>query len=200
VPHVRLLIVRRAMTAAGCLLLLALGAGTALSASDAKSPSALYRALLTTPIKPSQLPSGFYSASPGIGSPSKNSKSHHIVGEVDENVDSGDAAIIYEVFPSRAMAVADWNAGKPNFKKEAKSQMAAPSKFPWPAIILNGSVTGKNAFGKTVTNGITNLAFTSQNVIVEAATISTSNTQSGDIPGAIQLGQFALQHLNALRR
>jgi hypothetical protein len=181
-------------------LLLAFGAGAAFGARDSASPSALYRALLTTPINASQLPSGFFSASPGIGEPSSNSKSHHIVGEVDVDVDSGDAAIIYEVFPSRASAVADWNASKPSFKKVAKSTMAAPSTFPWPAIILNGSITGKNAFGKTVTNGITTLAFTSHNVIVEAATISTSNTQSGDIPGAIQLGHFALKHLNALRK
>jgi hypothetical protein len=59
------------------------------------------------------------------------------------------------------------------------------------------SVTGKNAFGKTVTNGVTDFAFTLKNVIVQAITRSTDNADSGDIPGAIRLGRFGLRHLQA---
>jgi hypothetical protein len=66
--------------------------------------------------------------------------------------------------------------------------------------MINQSITGKNVFGKKVTNGVTFLGFTSKNVIVSAATISTDNTESGDIPGTIRLGRYALKHLQALRK
>jgi hypothetical protein len=183
------------------LLLLAAVCGSAFAGSTAKTPYGLYQALLTTAIPDSQLPTGHFSAKPGIGSLSSNSKSHHALGEVDVDIDDGQAAIVYEVFPSRALAVADFKAGRPNYKKiPSATVMTAPSRFPWPAVMVSGTVTGKNAFGKTVKNGTTLLAFTSKNVIVEAATVSTSNTVSGDVPGTIQLGDFALKHLSAVRR
>jgi hypothetical protein len=164
-----------------------------------RSPHALYRALLTTPIPPSQLPSGYHSARVGVSSLSNNAKAHHVVGEVEVDIDS-DAVIVYEVFRTRADAIADWNAARPALKKKSKSQVAAPPRFPWPAIIANSTITGKNLLGQTVKNGVTALNFTSRNVIVQAGTISTTNVDSGDIPGAVRLGDFALKHLDALRR
>lgn len=172
---------------------------SALAGTTVKSPRALYQALLTTGIR-SDLPSGFYSAQIGVGSLSDRAKRFHAVGEVDIDIDSGNALIIYIVFPSRANAVAEWNDARSDVKKHSKSILPAPPTFPWPALIANGSVTGKNAFDKSVTNGVTDLAFTSKNVIVQAMTLSTSNTESGDIPGAIRLGKAALKHLNKLRR
>ena len=192
---------RRAATLAGSLAVLAAVCGSAFAGSSAKTPYGLYQALLTTAIPDSQLPTGHFSAKPGIGSLSSNSTSHHALGEVDVDIDGGQAAVVYEIFPTRALALADFKAGKPNLKKiPSATVMAAPPRFLWPALMVSGTLTGKNAFGKTVKNGTTVLAFTSKNVIVEAATISTSNTASGDVPGTIQLGDFALKHLNALRR
>ena len=151
--------------------------------------------LVTTPIKSSQLPSGYYSAKVGLSKPSDNAKKHHVVGEVEVDIDS-DAGILYIVFPTRKDALADWYGAD---LKKAKTRLPAPASFPKPSIIANSSITGNNAFGKKVTNGVTVLGYVSQNVIVEATTISTDNTESGDIPGAIALGRYALRHLSAVR-
>ena len=174
---------------AGCI------AAGASAADRAVSPKALVNRLLTTPIRPSQLPSGYYSIKVGVSKPSDNAKKHHEVGEVEADLDS-DAGILYFVFPTRADALADWYDA--DFKK-AKSRLPAPATLPKPSGIFNASISGNNAFGKKVTNGVTFVAFVSQNVILEAFTISTDNTESGDVPGAIKLARFALRHLSAVR-
>jgi len=170
----------------------------ALAGHAAVSPQNLYQRLLTSSIPDSALPSGYYSSTTGISKPSDNAKRHHVVGEVEINLDNSDAVIDYIVFPTRADAVADWKDA--NMRGHAKSTLTAPPDFPWPALMINQSITGKNVFGKKVTNGVTFLGFTSKNVIVSAATISTDNTESGDIPGTIRLGRYALKHLQALRK
>ncbi|HUK97429.1 MAG TPA: hypothetical protein VLV46_07205 [Gaiellaceae bacterium] len=174
-------------------------AALAEAVTGGKSPRALYRALLATSIPASQLPSGYHSATVRVSSLSQNAKAHRVVGEVEVDIDS-DAVIVYEVFPTRADAIADWNAARAALKKKSKSEVAAPPRFPWPAIIANSTITGKNLLGQTVTNGVTALNFTSRNVIVQAGTISTTNVDRGDVPGAIRLADFALKHLDAMRR
>jgi hypothetical protein len=168
-------------------------------ATAAKSPRTVYTALLTTAIPSGSLPGAFKydDAKIGTSEASKRAKSHHVIGEVEIDIGS-DAVVEYLVFPSRADAVAEWKDA--NLKGQAKTTLPAPPKFPWPAVIANSAITGKNVFGKKVKNGVTIFAFTSKNVIVEALTISTDNETSGDIPGAISLGTYALTHLNALRR
>ena len=71
--------------------------------------------------------------------------------------------------------------------------LPAPEMFPTPSLIVNASITGNNLLGKKVTNGVTILGLVSGSVIVEAITTSTSNSDSGDIPGSIALGKFALR-------
>lgn len=167
------------------------------TAQRSQTPRALYEALLTSSVS-GKLPSGFSTAKIGVSKLSDRAMKHHGVGGVEIDIDGGDAAIIYIVFPTRADAVADWK--DVNLKQQAKSVITAPSRFPWPAVIANSSVTGNNVFGKKVTNGVTDLAFTSRNVIVQALTRSVDNKDSGDIPATIRLGDFALKHLNAIRR
>lgn len=182
-----------AAVAAACVVVAGASART-----SAPSPQQLYQRLLTTPLRASTLPSDFSSPKTGVYSVSSTGKKHHAVGGVEIDFNSGDAAIIYLVFPTRADSVADWKDA--NLKKQAKTTVPAPPTFPWPALIANSSIKGKNVFGKTVTNGVTDFAFTSKNVIVQAITTSTDNKESGDITGSIALGRFALKHLQALRK
>lgn len=163
--------------------------------ATAPSPTRVYQRLLTTSIPDSALPSGFYSSSVGIYKPSSQAQKHHAVGGVEIDLNGGDAALIYLVFATRADAVADWNDA--NLRSHAKSTLVPPAGFPGPGLIANMSIKGKNAFGKNVTNGVTDLAFVSKFVIVQAVTRSTDNTDSGDIPAAITLGRFGLARLNA---
>jgi hypothetical protein len=65
---------------------------------------------------------------------------------------------------------------------------------------VDATLEGKNAFGKTVRNGVTLLAVQRGNVIVESASISIDNEDAGDMPGAIALMNAALQHLKKLNR
>ncbi len=144
------------------------------------------------------MPSGFYSAKTGVSTPSSRAKHHHVVGKVEIDIDSGDAGIIYLVFPSHADALADWNETDVGHQHGVKSQLAAPG-FPTPALIVNSSFTGNNVFGKKVTNGVSTLVFVTANVIVDAVTISTSNTDSGDVPATVELGKLALRHLRSVQ-
>jgi hypothetical protein len=169
---------------------------TASAAGSRVTPAALYLKLLSSSIPSSQLPSGDYSASTGIESPSSNAKSNHVEGEVEIDIDGGDAAIEYDIFPSKADALADWKDA--DFSHEQNVTTLPVTGFPKPAEIINASETGDNAFGKKVTNGVSLLAFVVGYVIVEAATRSTTNTRSGDIPGAIALGKLAISHLESV--
>jgi hypothetical protein len=186
---------QRSLALAALTLMMGFLAGLANAADQALSPRALVTRLLTTPIKQTQLPSGYYSAKVGVSKPSDIAKKHHVVGEVEIDLDS-DAVIVYIVFPTRADALADWYGAD---LKKVKSRLPAPLTLPKPSGIFNTSITGNNAFGKKVTNGVTLVGFVSQNVIVEATNLSTDTTESGDVPGAIALARFALRHLSAVR-
>jgi hypothetical protein len=153
---------------------------------------------LRSAIPESELPHGFYSAKTGLSTPSSRAKHHHVVGEVEIDIDSGDARIIYIVFPGHADALADWNDADIGHQHGVKSQLAAPG-FPTPALIVNSSITGNNVLGKKVTNGVSSLVFVTANVIVDAITTSTSNTDSGDVPATVELGKLALRHLRAVQ-
>ena len=64
-----------------------------------------------------------------------------------------------------------------------------------PGHMYAGSITGKNAFGKTITDGVTVVAVVQGSVLVEAFTDSADSTDSGNIPAAISLLHSALKHL-----
>jgi hypothetical protein len=167
-------------------------------ASSSMSPETLYFRLLKSPVGPG-LPVGYTAGTVGRGSLSKRAQRFHAVGEVDVIIDDGDAAIDFIVFPSRAAAVADWKDSKSDFHKNTDSQLTAPPDLPWPAIIGNSSLTGKDAYGKVITNGITSLSFTPKNVIVQTFTISSDHVGRGDVPATIRLARYALRHLRAIR-
>ena len=181
------------LAACGSVLLGLPGSSSAHDASRS-SPRALYQALLTSSIPDSQLTHRFYSASTGAGAPSSSAKRHRAVGEVDIDLDGGDAEIIYVVFSLRKDALADWKGANPAHQSGIKSHLPAPG-FPAPAIIVNGSVTRKDMFDKKVTNGFSELAFVAGSVIVKAVTRSTASTANGDVPGTFVLGKLALRHL-----
>ena len=173
---------------------------TALAAAATPSPQQIYQRLLTTPISDSALPSGFSGAKTDVLHLSSTFKKHHhhAVGGVAIDLNYGNAEILYFVFPTRADAVADWRDA--NLKKQAKTTVSAPADFPWPALIANMSVKTWSNVGTTATNGETEAAMTSKNVIVQAFTLSTHNTDSGDVVGSIRLARYALKHLQALRK
>ena len=177
-------------TAAGMASVLAWAA--AAGQERVSSPQGLYQALLTTPIRPSAIPGSRFSVHVGVWTPSGNAQHHHVVGEVEVTIDNEQAKIGYLVFPSHYDAVRDWNAaGKPH----ALTSTVPVHGLPKPAVMYNGSVTGKDASGRKVTNGITLLGFVAGSVIVEAGTASTDNPNSGDVPATIALGKYALRHL-----
>jgi len=171
------------------------GLAAAFAGVAQSSPQALYQALLTNKIPDSQLPSGFYSSKTGVTQPSSRAKSHHVVGEVEIDLDSGDAAIFYAVFATPKDALANWKDADAAHTSGIKSRLPVPAGFPTPALFLNTSITGKNVFGKKVTNGVSTLGFVAGSVIVQAGTISTDNTDSGDVPGTISLAKLAYRHL-----
>jgi hypothetical protein len=173
--------------------LLATTCSVATAALASRSPQRLYTKLVTTAYPDSQLPSGFFSAKVSIGSPSDNAKNYHVVGDVEVAVDGPDPndGIIYEVFPTAADARGLLAHPKQDKHTRVVGKVPGYSRSVW----MTGSITGKNAFGNTITNGFTLVAVAQGNVLVEAFSDSADNENSGNTPAALALLKSALRHL-----
>jgi hypothetical protein len=171
---------------------LALGVGVALA-----SPSHLYTALLTTAYPDSQLPSGFFSAKVSLQNPGSTGRSHHVVGEVAVaiNGDDPEDAILYGVFPNGHDARADLANAKPSGNAHRVGNVPG---YRLPSSWLTGSITGKNAFGKTVTNGLTGMIVVEGSVLVMSVTGSADSTDSGNVPAALALLKSGIRHLQRI--
>jgi len=171
-------------------------ASATMAATAVASPTSLYTALLTT--KFGALPAGHYSAKVGTDTLDDRDTKHHAIGRVLVTIDS-DSGVEYSVFPT-------WQDARDRFNEKPKApsggKITVVGKVPGfriQSVWINGSITGKNVFGKTVTNGATLMCARSDIVIVCADTTSTDNEQSGDVPGTIKLLRAGLAHLNAVR-
>jgi hypothetical protein len=171
-------------------------AAAAFAATVTKGPAALYRALLTTSFPDSQLPSGYFSAKVSLSEPSKNAKRYHAVGEVEVDVDGPDPndAIVYYVFRNPTNAWGDFTHPTATAGTKTKLIGRVPG-YKLPSQWYVGTITGKNAFGKTVTNGVTAMFVKDKNVIVGGVTTSVDNSDSGNTPAALQLLKSAFKHL-----
>lgn len=172
----------------------------AATAAPTISPAKLYQALLTKPYPDSQLPSNFTSAKVGLTNPSKSGIRYHAVGEVAVAVDGPDPddGIGFNVFPNRSDALGDLNHPTFSGQKVHIVPGGVPGYANLPGHMWIGSITGKNAFGKTITNGVTLVAVVKNNVLVQAYTDSADNTDSGNIPAALALIRSGLRHLSAV--
>lgn len=172
--------------------------GVATGAAATPSPPALVHALVTAPIPASQVPAALRPAKISAIPLTEQSIRYHGVGTIEVGFDDSDDVVIYVVFPSRPDALADF--AHPHQVGRVTDKLAGPPSLPKPSEILDGSISGKNAAGKPVTNGVTGVAFVVRNVIVEAATLSTTSTTVGDLPGTIRLAALALRHLTAVEK
>jgi hypothetical protein len=163
-------------------------------ATAAPSPQKLYTRLLTTPFPDSQLPQGFTSAKVGYVRPNSQALKYHIVGEVAVMVTGPDAVdgIIFEIFPTAADARSD--LANPALKGDEHLIGRVPG-YALPGDMIAGSVSGNNASGKPVTNGITYVSVAQANVLVAGVSVSADNTESGNVPAALALLRSALKHL-----
>jgi hypothetical protein len=160
------------------------------------TPTALYRALLTTPMTASALPSGFaapvgaqkVAASPG-------SKAHHAIGVIRIFLNGGadrgipyDAGAYYDVFPTNADALADYRA------EPGTGQVGTPKSFPAPARIVRTSLPNSGIRYEGV-------EYVDENVRVFAY---VTNTADNPLPRdalakALSLGAFTRTHLERVR-
>jgi hypothetical protein len=154
------------------------------------SPQTLYKALLATPLTKSQLPAGFHSAKVKAKANGPTPSRHHAVGEVEVILDSGQARVVYVIFPTRANALGNHADGVKALKtmKGLKVQLSAPG-VPTPSLIINSSENGLE---------VTQVSFVAGNVEINAQTFSSSAT-GGDVESTLRLALFALRHINALK-
>jgi hypothetical protein len=160
------------------------------------TPTALYRALLTTPIAGSSVPAGFappvsaqkYAASP-------DSKAHHAIGVIRIFLNGGAdrgvpyfAGAYYAVYPSRRDALASYEA------ERAASLVGAAKSFPTPARIVKGALPNGGVRYEAV-------EYVDQNVRVFAyVTNSGENPLPRDaLARALSLGAFTRTHLERVR-
>ena len=139
-----------------------------------------------TPFLKSELPANLRYATPKV----TLSKPERALGVV--NVEAGDGAIVYAVYPTKAAAakrLAEWKSGD-GFKLLGRVPgYGAQSKM------LVGSMTGENVFGKKVTNGVTYLIVVRGPVLVLSMSTSTTSIASGDLTDARALLSSGVRHL-----
>lgn len=162
----------------------------------AAARTSLYQALLTSSFQP--VPAGFYNAQVGADALDARDKAHHAVGRVIVTFGS-DAAVQYGVFPGWTQAAARFSDKLVVPHGTTVHLVGRVPGYRKPSRWLNGTITGKNAFGKTVTNGLTQMCVRSSEVIVCSVTISTDSDASGDIPAALRLLKAGLGHLQVVR-
>jgi hypothetical protein len=163
-----------------------------LSATAALSPKALYKALLTAHLPESELPPGFSSPRTKAKPPGPNTRRYHVVGEVEIDLNSGRARIVYVIFPTRADAVGKYTAGLRGLRTTqgvTKVHSPAPG-FRQPSVIITGSANGV---------GVTQVSFLAKSVEINAQTLRP-NAESGDVKKTLTLAHFALQHLKTVER
>jgi hypothetical protein len=186
--------VRRAI-----LLATALAAAAALSAAAATpTPQTLALTLLKTPFADSELPTGFSTATVSTQAPSANGKRYHVISEIEFDVIGPDAAdvIDYYVFPAAADAGGDFQ--HPDRNGEKVTVVGKVAGMTLPSWEITGSLSGKNALGVEVTDGVTAMAVQSGNVIVTSASVAASSTKHGNEAHALTLLKTALAHLKTV--
>jgi len=181
-----------------CLVYVVVASGeVADAAAVTSSPGGLYQALLTTRISDSALPSGFFDATNGTLPHNRLP----VTGAVGISL-TPDASISYYVFRTSAAASLSW----PGLRYVPASALVSSTVkkvgvvpgIHLPSKLFGGSVTGKNAFGATVTDGVSSGLALDGNVVVMATTESLANPTSGDVPGTVSLLNFAIKHLQTI--
>jgi len=182
---------RQAALATG--LAIAMLAAQAAQARPDRTPEQVLGALLAARIGAAALPHGYRSPQVAAYTVTAAAKGHHAVGGAQITADGGNEAIIYIVFKTKADAKADFS----HANLAGKATSSAPGSVPKPSIVVNTSASG-TVGGKNVMIGITDVAFVQGNVLVQAATTSTSSKKHGDVAGAFALAQFASKHLKSV--
>jgi hypothetical protein len=188
---------RQLLTLAIVVTAIAALAQAAGAARSTLTPRTLYQALLTTAFKP--IPDGFYSPSVGTDDLDGRDKKHHALGRVLVTFSGGDSGTDYAIFPTLDDANRRWHEPVQAPSGSTIKIVGKVPGFSIPTEWVNGKVSGKNAFGAKVTNGLTSMCALSRVVMVCVVTTSTDNDTSGDVPGAIKLLKASLVHLTALR-
>jgi hypothetical protein len=184
---------RQAALAMGLGLMVAMLAAQAAQSRPERAPQRVLGALPAAKVGASALPHGYRSPQVAAYTVTAAAKAHHAVGGAQIVADGGNEAIIYIVFRTKADAKADFA----HANLAGKATSSAPGSVPKPSIVVNTSATGTLG-GKNVTIGITDVAFVQGNVLVQAATTSTSSKEHGDVAGAFALAQFASKHLKSV--
>ncbi len=165
-------------------------AGAAAAASP--SPQKLYRALLSARVSASELPAGFSSPRTVNNTPGPNPRRHHVVGEVEIDLNGGQSAIVYVVFPTKTDALAAYSDGVRELKT-TKGIVSVRSPAPGlqkPSVSVDASAQGL---------GITQVTLVSENVEIATETARHGGNH-GDRAGAVALAKAALRHLAAVER
>lgn len=157
--------------------------------AGAKTPQQLKAALLAA--RYTGLPTGFSNPKVTFEKPSRKGS----IGAVAVEVSGPDAsnAALFSIYQTRAAALAAIKSPKPT--EDVKVVGRAPG---WgkQSVMMMGSVTGENWFGKKVTTGVTLLAVLRGNVIVQSYSASLTNEDSGDVLSARKLLAWAVKQLD----
>lgn len=173
--------------------LLAAPLGTA-----ALSPQALYNALFTKPFPDSQLPAGYSGAKVTLQNPDKSDRKRKQIGQVIVSMSDDQNVIFYSVYETTAAAA--YALTHPIFDKNTDATVVGRVPgFGKQSRLIVGSITGKNVFGKEVTNGVTVVSVLQGNVGVSGASVSYDNEDSGDIQAAMKMLRAGIKHLRLVR-
>jgi len=155
------------------------------------APQALVHALLTQPVRRSELPAGVTKVDVRTRQPGSTSKRHHVVGEVELDLAGANGGrVVYVVFPTRADALGNYDDGLRALKTLGGVEKVRKTLtgLPQPSILVDASV---NAVG------ITQVTYVTGNVEIAAQSLKIKAPNGGE-KTALALASFALRHLHAV--
>jgi hypothetical protein len=155
------------------------------------APQAIVHALLTQPVRRSELPVGVTKVDVRKRQPGSTSKHHHVVGEVELDLAGANGGrIVYVVFPAHVEALGNYDDGLRVLKTLAGVEKVRKTLagLPQPSILVDASV---NAVG------ITQVTYVTGNVEIAAQSLKVKAPNGGE-QTALALARFALRHLHAV--
>lgn len=178
--------------------LLLVVADAAISSSQKRSPTQLYRALRTTPFAPATVDGRFGSAARSVAPPSTSARRHHAIGTIRITFRRGKGTIDYTVFRSHTNALNTWyddvTAGTTALNFHARLRVYGLTA---PNVLYLGSCTS-NATFDTCSSFVSTASFVTGTVKVDVSIVVLGQEPMYDQSAAMSLARAANTHLQRL--
>jgi hypothetical protein len=190
---------RGTLLASAMTFLLLIGADAAISSTQKRSPTQLYRALRTTPFAPVTVHGRFGSAARSVVAPSASARRHHAIGTIRTTFGRGQGIIDYTVFRSRTSALNTWyddvTAATTALNFKARLRVYGLTS---PNVLYLGSCTSNASTIDDCSSFVSTASFVTGTVKVDVSIAVLGQEAMYDQSAAMSLARAANTHLRRL--